>query len=432
MKNKAFYIFIFLGVIAFGVDLLTPRGTGVWAVYLLLLVFYIRVAFGSRIFQIAGIYSVLVILGYLISPEGVLPPHIAIINRTISLIIIGVLAFLAYIERMIRNVNAEILDRISDAFMAVDRNWNITYINRVASELSAIKEEDIIGKNIWVVLPELKGTIQEDYYRQAMETQQPVKFRTTGIFSKIDYEVSVYPSKQGITVYAHDITELSLKEKELQKNVSQKEMLLKEIHHRVKNNFQLVSSLIRLSTINLENEHITKIINEIETRIRTLSLIHEQLYRGTSGEYVDMKIYISSLVSQLHLLNTQAEGITYNLNIEDINLDIDSAISIGLIVNELYSNSIKHGFKNLYQGEIKIDITYGNADKKIINIIFQDNGSGIPEGKDIFKTESMGFTIVRTLIEQSHGTINFENKNGVKYFISIPVQKSDQNDHFIS
>jgi two-component sensor histidine kinase/PAS domain-containing protein len=420
MKSRNFYIFLFLGLLAFGLDLLTPRGAGVWAAYILLLVFYVRFAFSNLVFPLSGIYAFFIVVGYFLSPEGVLP-QIAIVNRIVSLLIISVVAYLAHRESLTRKVNVEILDRISDAFIAVDRKWQITYLNRVAQSSTQLKQ-DVVGKNLWEFFPQLKGTSHETNYRKAMDTQQPVKYRSADFYSSREYEVSIYPSENGITVYSNDISELVKKENELQKTLSQKEMLIKEIHHRVKNNFQLISSLIRLSTIHIENEEIIRTISSIEARIKALSLIHEQLYRGTSGDSVNMKLYIGYLVKHLETLNHQ-KSISVDIAVDEIKLDIDSAIAVGLIVNEFYSNSVKHGFANSTEGKIIINMIYTNAEKNQINLLYKDNGSGIPEGKNIHESESMGFTIVKTLIEQYHGDYTITNKTGLSYNITLPVSR---------
>jgi two-component sensor histidine kinase len=420
MKNKNFFIFIFLGLAVFAVDLLTPRGAGVWAAYILLVVLYIRFTYSRNIFLLTGIFSVFIATGYFFSPEGVLP-QIAVVNRIASLLIIFVIAYLAHRESLIRKVNAEILDRINEAFIAVDKNWNITYINRVAESLSKA-DENLLGKSIWKSFPGVKGSIHEENYRKAMDTQQSLKYRAPGPYSLKDYEISIYPSEKGITIYSRDISELVKKENELQNNVAQKEMLIKEIHHRVKNNFQLVSSLIRLSTLHIDNDQIIKTIADIEARIRALSLIHEQLYRGTSGDSVDMKVYLNYLITHLENL-TQEKTITHEISIEEIQLDIDSAIAVGLIVNEFYSNSIKHGFPGRKEGKIIINMQYTDENKNNINITYSDNGVGIPVGKNILESESMGFTIVKTLVEQFQGSLTVQNKTGLTYNIALAVSR---------
>jgi two-component sensor histidine kinase len=419
MKTRNFLIFLALGIVAFIVDLFTPRGMGIWSVYVVLIVIYVKYAYNSLLVPLTVFYIIFSIAGYFFSPVGYIV-HIALINRIASIIIIMVVAYLAHRESLIRKVNAEILDRISDSFIAVDKVWNISYANRVAENIS-FSTESLLGKNIWTIYPSLKGTLYEEYYKKAMATLQPVKFRAPGPYDKIDYEVSVYPSQEGLTIYGRDITELVKKETELQKTVTQKEMLVKEVHHRVKNNFQLISSLIRLSVLSIDDDRIVKTIADIENRIRALSLIHEQLYRGKSESLVDMNLYLHYLISQLEHLISPSAKISHNISIDNIDLDVDSAISIGLIVNELYSNSAKHGFRNMQQGEINIDMRFKDNNKKTIRLLYADNGIGIPEAESILDKDTMGLTIVRTLIEQSQGTINVSNHQGVKYDIVLNI-----------
>jgi PAS domain S-box-containing protein len=424
MKDKIFYIFLFLGIAAFAIDMVTPKGTGVWAIYILLLVLYVRFTYYKSLFPLTGVYIFFLIVGFIFSPEGVIP-QIAMVNRFVAIIIITLIVYLAYRESLTRKVNSEILDRISDSFIVIDKSWNVTYANKIADETSGINDT-LIGRNIWKTVPELKGTVYEEKYKKAMETLQPVKFRAPDPHSNINVEISVYPSKEGLTVYGRDITAIVKKETDLEKSVSQKEVLVKEIHHRVKNNFQLISSLIRLSVLHIENDEIIKTIADIESRIRALSLIHEQLYKGSSESIVNMKIYLENLVTQLESTIPHETKINQVLIIDNIQLDIDTAISIGLIVNELYSNSIKHGFRHRSEGEITVEMHYPD-DGNQLRLMYQDNGNGLPPGKNILETDSMGFTIVRTLIEQSHGNINLTNKNGLRFDITIQISEEANN-----
>jgi two-component sensor histidine kinase len=297
----------------------------------------------------------------------------------------------------------------------------VTYLNKIAAAFGNITG-GITGKNIWNIFP-LKGTQQEKAMKESIRTLQPLQIRQKDPETDIDYEINIYPSKEGLSIYSKNVSDLVKKELQLRKTISQKEMLIKEVHHRVKNNFQLISSIIRLSTFHITNDEIRRMVNDIESRIKVLSLIHEQLYKGAEGSQVNMKIYISNLISQLSgITNHNSTSLTYDISIGNIELSIDPAISVGLIINELFSNSIKHGFKNKSEGKITIEMNY--IKNNLLNLIYQDNGSGIEKEKSIHESDSMGFTIIKTIVEQSEGEINFSSDDqGLRYDITLNTEE---------
>ena len=217
----------------------------------------------------------------------------------------------------------------------------------------------------------------------------------------------------------HDESELRVQERtaQLKDSLKEKEILLREIHHRVKNNMQIISGLLMLQEEFSNDEKFIEMIKESQNRIVSMALVHEKLYRSESLAKIDFKEYIDALVSGLF----ESYGITENriglkVDAENISMGIDAAIPCGLIINELISNSLKHAFPEEKKGEIEISLSSMGED--IIEISVQDNGIGIPDDLDFRNTQSLGLHIVNLLVEDLlQEEITLDKERGTEFRI---------------
>lgn len=206
-------------------------------------------------------------------------------------------------------------------------------------------------------------------------------------------------------------------EDEIKKSLKEKEVLLKEIHHRVKNNMQIISSLLNLQSGYLKDKAAVDALKECQGRIMSMAMIHENLYRSDTLSGIKFEDYINRMVKNLFLTyNINSEHIKLNIDAPDTILDIDTAIPCGLIVNELVTNSLKHAFPDGAQGEISIRM-HQNAEG--YNLIVADNGIGIPEEKDINKNTTLGLMLVKSLVDQLDGKLDVNKSNGTIFQISF-------------
>ncbi len=210
---------------------------------------------------------------------------------------------------------------------------------------------------------------------------------------------------------------------ELKKSLEEKEILLKEIHHRVKNNLQIISSLLNLQSRYITDEEMLDIYKESQNRVKSMAIIHEKLYQSEDLARIDFGDYVQSLVLDLFNSYGVDKSVTIlNINIHDILLDINTAIPCGLIVNELVTNSIKHGFpvnraKQLPFGEkdkITVNIT---KEDEFYTMSVYDNGIGFPDDLDFHNTDSLGMQLVISLTSQLRGTVELERNNGTLFRI---------------
>ncbi len=195
--------------------------------------------------------------------------------------------------------------------------------------------------------------------------------------------------------------------------LAEKEILLKEIHHRVKNNFQVVSSLLRLQSVKTKDTEARKTLDESRARIISISKIHERLYRSNSLKLVDTKEVLKDLVNGLvNLYNGSTRLVKFMIDCHDIHLPIDRSIPVMLIINEIVSNSLKYAFDDYEKAEVRIE--FAACDEKDYMIMISDNGKGYPEGYED-KPDSIGLMIVKTFAKQLDGEIQFLNSNGAVF-----------------
>ncbi|MBD2296782.1 GAF domain-containing protein [Anabaena sphaerica FACHB-251] len=205
----------------------------------------------------------------------------------------------------------------------------------------------------------------------------------------------------------------------LRSALAEKEVLLKEVHHRVKNNLQIVSSLLQLQAQTLQDAEIIKAIRESQNRIESISLIHKNLYTSPNIGKLDIADYINNLVAGLLISYQIVPGkINLQTNIDSVSLNVDEAIACGLVINELISNALKHAFPNNQKGEISISLHNSSNN---IELTVQDNGIGLPDGLDWRNTNSLGLSLVYDLVtEQLEGNITVERNQGTLFHIEFP------------
>jgi len=211
------------------------------------------------------------------------------------------------------------------------------------------------------------------------------------------------------------ISELKKKEQQIQKDLNERGVLLQEIHHRVKNNMQIIKSLISLQARQVKGKTIVNAFDECIHRIQSMALVHEQLYKSRDFANIYFKEYAEKIAEELLRTYNIGENISLDLKIDDIYFGIDTAIPCGLILNELFTNALKHAFPDRKKGRIRISLKL--LKDKSYEFIFQDNGIGIPDNIDFDKTESLGLQLIKILTEQIDGTVAMTRRNGTIYKI---------------
>ncbi|MBD2484542.1 PAS domain S-box protein [Planktothrix sp. FACHB-1365] len=230
--------------------------------------------------------------------------------------------------------------------------------------------------------------------------------------------IMIQGASQGHLWMYRDITERKKAEDTLVTSLREKEVLLKEIHHRVKNNLLVVSNLLEFQSDYVQQPELIKVLEDSRNRIYSMALIHEKLYRSTNLEKISFGDYLEDLIDNLfESYNIQDSRVQFELDIEPVGLNIETAQPCGLIVNELVSNTLKHAFPNGRAGIVYLGLHQNEEDK--ISVTVRDNGIGFPEGVDFRNVESLGMELVCTLTDQLEGTITLDRENGTQFTVSF-------------
>ena len=208
-----------------------------------------------------------------------------------------------------------------------------------------------------------------------------------------------------------DAIRIVSKNEVISKSLSERESLLKEIHHRVKNNLQIIASLLYLQSGKFEDEDIKKVLEEGQGRVRSMALIHQKLYENEDLKSIPFGEYLQELVSEIRA-SFGMDKIQLNIEASNVYFDVDTAVPLGLIVNEIATNAFKYAFLKKSEGMLSISLTEEN-EQYALNV--KDNGSGIPEEVDIRKTKSLGLRLVRMLSQQLEGDFEFSVENGTAF-----------------
>jgi two-component sensor histidine kinase len=218
------------------------------------------------------------------------------------------------------------------------------------------------------------------------------------------------------------IEERNKAESKLKASLEENTILLKEVHHRVKNNLQVIMSLIRLQMSNIEDEKIRNYFIDMKNRVFSMALIHEKFYGSNAFSTVNIKNFISEFIKNIIQSYSIETNVSLNVDIKDLFLKIDVAIPIGLIINEIISNSMKYAFKGIENGLIELKI-YEDEDKSELNLFISDDGVGIPKNIDIKTAETLGLNLIYSFVSQLDGNIKLDTDNGTAYHITIPLKK---------
>lgn len=321
-----------------------------------------------------------------------------------------------------------IIDTDPNLIFAKDREGRFTLVNKAVADAYGTSVQELIGRKDSDFNPykeEVESFLIKD--REVIDNKEPVFIPEETVFNadknkSLWYQTIKIPlptdEEMQVLGISTDITARKLAEEQIKNSLKEKELLLQEIHHRVKNNLQIIVSLLKLQSRYIHDKRDLDILNKSRARVETMSLIHEKLYRSNDLSNINLHGYIKDLANNLlKAYGISQSEVTINIKIDDIQIGIDTAIPCGLIINELISNSLKHAFRIHQQGII--DIEFSRMDDKFI-MNYGDNGIGLTNENDINTGETLGMKLVNTLVKQLDGCLKMDSsKHGLKYNILL-------------
>ena len=325
-------------------------------------------------------------------------------------------------------IRGTIIESIGDGVIVLDSQDHIIDLNPSAQHLMGCTASEKIGQSIKAVWPGLSDSVLSDSVQSTdrESVTQEIGVDVKGEPRIFDIRTSSLLDWRGRinnrVIVVRDITERRQSEEKIRVSLREKEILLREIHHRVKNNLQIISSLLNLQSKYVRDKRDLEMMRESQDRIRSMALIHEKLYKSESLADIDSREYVTDLTRELMRLYGTKSDISLKIEVEDVFLDIDTAIPCGLIINELVSNCLKHAFPGGKSGEITVRLR--SLDGKT-ELLVSDNGVGIPEDMNPFEAESLGLRLVTILAEdQLEGDIGLDRSKGTSFYITFKSERT--------
>lgn len=318
------------------------------------------------------------------------------------------------------------IDRSSNPIYITDTDGYIQYVNPAFERHYGYKSEEAVGKTPKI----LKSGAQEDEFYQrfwskiksGQSAEGDLVNRTKqGKLVNVHYSTNPIIDEDGehlgYIAIQDNITERVEMEQQIRDSLKEKNVMLAEIHHRVKNNLAIISSLLELETFESNDQQTIDFIRKSQTRIKSMAIVHEKLYKNANLSKVNLKEYVEELAPTIReTWIDDALSISFQMEIDDIEININQAIPLSLIIHELITNSIKHAFNSVSKGIIYVDI---KEDDNNVHCTFSDSGISLSEDFDIDSAQKLGLSLVQLLTRQLQGSLSYDIEDGLTYRISF-------------
>jgi PAS domain S-box-containing protein len=326
------------------------------------------------------------------------------------------------------HLQSSILDQVQNAVIVLDQDSRIMFWNSYAEEVYQYTAEEMIGSSrvlrlVHASCREMYNDAMHELVRNGTWNGEMIMQRKDGGRFIALVSNRVLLNYEGEVIgYIGVSTDISMQkdiQAELENSLKEKEVLLKEIHHRVKNNMQIISSLLFLQSMQSDDKLIQDLLIESQNRVRSMSMVHEKLYRSHNLSRIQFDDYIEELTWDL--MNTWVGNnkvISKEFELESVQLDIDKAIPCGLLLNELISNALKHGLKGMETGSIRISLKQA-AGK--YHILIANDGNRLPENFSLDQSETLGMQLIGSLTRQLNGNLTFDREPKTTFCLTFPI-----------
>ena len=325
-----------------------------------------------------------------------------------------------------RELLQTVIDSAEDIIFILDKDHRILLFNRAAEELFKVSAAEIMGKSMAELYPAENWPSARDRFDRALRgeiVRDDVHLDFRG--RKMILSVTEVPLRNeageiyGLCGIARDVSRRVELERELESSLQEKEALLREIHHRVKNNMQIISSLLNLQACHVQNPVLTAILRDCQNRIRSMAIIHEHLYKSTNLSRIDFADYLNRLLLHLYNVHRQSQArIELETELQPLEMEIGSAIPLGMLASELISNSFKHAFPDGRSGRVRIILQ--SIPPSGFRLEISDDGVGLPDDFSVERTMTFGLQLVGLLRDQIGARLEVDRTSGTRFVITAP------------
>jgi PAS domain S-box-containing protein len=326
----------------------------------------------------------------------------------------------------------QVVESAPNAMVMINQGGVIEMVNAQAEKVFGYPRDEMLGQSIEMLVPErfrrghpsMRGAFFRDPLSRPMGAGRDLyALRKDGTEFPVEIGLNPIETEEGSMVLSAivDISDRKHREEGIQAALREKDILLGEIHHRVKNNLQIVHSLLDLQSGHIADQAVLGMLRESQNRIKSMSLIHQTLYVSKDFARVDFTSFLETLVPTLvSSYGVSTDRVALSINVDQVQLPINAAIPCGLVVNELISNALKHAFPNDRRGEIKVELTRDTNDD--VTLIVSDDGVGISDELDPSQTVTLGLQLVYLLGDQLGGQVSVNRANPTQFHIKFPAQ----------
>ena len=313
-----------------------------------------------------------------------------------------------------KTILSGIINTAEDAIISVDYNQNIILFNQGAEKIFCYSAEEVLGKHLSMLLPKVFRSVHTTHVqnfgksgvisRRMQERSEISGQRKNGDIFPAEANISQLEieGRQIYTAILHDVSEQKLIENKLRESLKEKEILLQEVNHRVKNNLQVILSLFALQGESTNDPERIAMLSEIRLRIQSMAMIHEKIYKSERLGQINFHQYVKDLTTEIfHTYSTSSGSVRLNLEVAPVSLEINRAVPFALILNELTSNALKYAFTAKEKGNLSISLKLEKD--KLLLLTVCDDGIGIPKKIQFSNTKTLGLRLVRVLTRQLNG-----------------------------
>lgn len=323
---------------------------------------------------------------------------------------------------------AMIMETVPDIICMVDLQGRIVRWNKRAEEVSGFSADEIAGREAVDFFPADQAEIIREGIAQAIakgysEIEVDLRRRDG---SSVTYHFAGVPVSNasgeviGVTTIGRDVSERKQAER-LSASLKEKEVLLRELHHRVKNNLQVITSLLSLQSGYVRDPEALEMFKESQNRVRLMAMVHEALYRSDSLSRLDGDAFIRDIARTLQRAYGIGSEVAVDVQAAGVTMEIETAVPCGLIINELVSNALKHAFQNGRRGTISVRLDRDGQARYVLSV--EDNGVGVPDLGRWNQPRTLGWQLVQALADQLGGTVELESGEGTRFVLTFPAQR---------